>query len=144
MLFKFLLTSKTQYASSIFLGVSISTSSYNLHSSLLSLVIVLVSKSFSLFHFYTFPTLDVKYLKTPIYLQGSLKNNFFSSEMYHAKDFVCLAKRIVMSHTTPMRGKTPLGNHSYLKVSDREKLVTTVCHKYHSFVQHYLMLFLII
>ena len=65
-----------EYASYIFLEVSISTSLYNLHSSLLSLVIVLVSKSFSLSHFYTFPTLDVKYLKTPIYLKGSLKNNF--------------------------------------------------------------------
>ena len=132
-----------EYASSIFLGVSISTSSYNLHSSLLSLVIVLVSKSFSLFHFYTFPTLDVKYLKTPIYLKGSLKNNFFSSEMYHAEDFVCLTKRIIMSHTTPMGGKLLLATTA-IYVYDREKFVTTACHKHHSFVYHYLMLFLII
>ena len=25
--------------------------------------------------------------------------------MYHAEDFVCLTKRIVKSHTTPMEGK---------------------------------------
>ena len=94
-----------EYASSVFLGVSISTSLYNLHSSLLSLVIVLVSKSFSLFHFYTFPTLDVKYLKTRIYLKGSL-NNFSQVKCIMLRIlFVCLTKRIVKSHTIPMEGK---------------------------------------
>ena len=81
-----------EYASFIFLAVSISTSLCNLCNLLLSFVIALVFKSFSLFHFYSLPTLDVKYLKTPIYLKGSIKNNFISSEMYHAEEFVCLIK----------------------------------------------------
>ena len=93
-----------EYASFIFLAVSISTYLCNLCNLLLSFVIALVFKNFSHFHFYPLPILDVKYLKTAIYLKGSLKNNLFSSEMYHAEDFVCLTKRIVMSHTTPMAG----------------------------------------
>ena len=133
------------YASSIFLGISISTSSYNLYSSLLSLVIVQVSKSFSLFHFYTLPTLDVKYLKTPIYLKGSLKNNLFSSEMYHAEDFVCLTKRIVRTYHSYGRKKLLLAVTAVYKfITGKSVTIVFQFCDHHSFVYHYLMLFLII
>ena len=35
--------------------------------------------------------------------------------MHHAEDFVCLTKRIVMSHTTPMGGKLLLATTAIYK-----------------------------
>lgn len=64
---------------------------------LLSFVISLVSKRFSLCYFPTLPmwflTLDVKYLEILTYfkgLHGSVKNNFFSNKLYHSECFFLL------------------------------------------------------